>query len=194
MPIDMSAATKAPPARANRKPTTQKSAPARIAAPSNAEARYDGLMGLGSLGQGICFMAKQYAQAATFGKHWAPVAKELAVLADSQPVVAKYTDLLITAGPYVGLVQALVPFTMQTLANYGFINAENAGGGSVVAPAVLEAEMKAEMARMQTEALRAQREAMREAAAAQAEWDALVAENAPQTDRVNGYDPAAVSQ
>lgn len=176
MPIDMSAAV-APPKRGTRKPVARSTATAAsVPTASLAEQRFDGLMGIGSLGQGLCFMAKQYAQAATFGQHWGPIAKETAALASSQPTVARYVDLIITAGPYVGLLTAVTPFVMQTLANYGLINAENAAGGGVVSPRILEAQMKAGMAQREAQAMREQQMAMEDAANAQREYEAAKAE------------------
>lgn len=179
MPIDMSAA-KAPPARAQRaKAANRANSAAQVTVNSgftSAEMRFDGLMGLGQLGQGACLMTKQYAQAATFGQHWQPIAKELTNLSQSQPTVAKYVDLIIAVGPYAALIQAVTPFLMQTAANYGLINAESATGGGIVPPAVLEAQMKADYARMQAQAIREQQEAIQEAQRAQAEYNHAVAQ------------------
>lgn len=193
MPIDMSAAT-APPKRGTRTPTARASASKTVAPPvaSLAEQRFAGLNGLGQLGQMACTMGKQYAQAATFGMHWQPIARELAVLADTQPTIARYVDLVITAGPYAALIGAVTPFVMQTAANYGLIKA----GTGTVPPAVLESQMKAAMARQEADALREQHQAVQDAENAQREYNAMVEqmkakEQAALRDNVenNGWDP-----
>jgi len=178
MPIDLSA-MKAPPARSARKTTATRTPAATQAAQtqSTLELRTQGLMGVGQLGQGLCLLGKQYAQAATFGMHWGPIATEVAKVAETQPTIAKYTDLLITAGPYAALIQVSIPFIAQTLANFGIIDAENAGG-SIVPPKVLEAQMRADYARMQTAALQAQQEAILQAERAQQEYNRAMAEHA----------------
>lgn len=198
MPIDMSAAIKAPPARRNaRNSTSQTAARIQVQTQTIREQRETGLSGVGQLGQGLCLMSKQYAQAATFGMYWAPIARELAVLAESQSVVAKAADFLITAGPYAALIQVGLPFIMQTAANYGLIDAEKAVGANIVPPKVLEAQMKADMSRIQAEALRDQQMAMQEAAKAQREYQAMVIAQEKvaraEAEGMNNHDAAAVS-
>jgi hypothetical protein len=170
MPIDMSAAT-APPKRSSRQATTtaQRKTSATVAGPSMAEQRYVGIAGVGQLLQAGCQWGKQYAQAATFGMHWPAIAKELAVLSDTQPTIARYVDMVITAGPYTALIMAALPFVMQTGANYGLIE-----GNGTTPPAVLESQMKAAIAQQEAEAMRAQQQAIRDAENAQREYTAMV--------------------
>jgi hypothetical protein len=138
----------------------------------------------------LCILGKQYAQAATFGMYWEPIAKELANLSESQPVIAKAADILITAGPYAALISVATPFAMQTAANYGLIDAKKAVGSNIVPPAVLEAQMKARMAEMEAQAIREQQAAMQRALQAQQEYERVLleAENAKRAAAKDGVD------
>lgn len=164
MPIDMSLA-KAPPAK--RAAVAKKAATPAVStdAPAKSlnEQRFEGMMGLASLGQGICLMTGLHADAMTIGKLFPPVAKEIANIADDNETIAQPIDFLIKIGPYGALIAAGLPFVMQILANHKVIDASKAMGQGIVPPEVLEAQMKAEMMRMQAEAMRAQQQAMNEA-------------------------------
>jgi hypothetical protein len=174
MPIDMSAATRAP----QRKTTTSKAtaSPVKVADYKSAtEKRSEGLNGLGQLAQGFCLMMGQYADAATFGMHWPPMARELANVAESNEAIAKPIDFLIEIGPYGALIEAAIPFVMQMLANHRLIKAEAMFGSNIVPPEVLDAQMKAKVMRMQAEAMRDQQAALAEAQAAQREMSEMMA-------------------
>lgn len=177
MPIDMSlAAAKAPP-RKNASGTRR----ALTAAPetkSITERRAEGLSGLAQLGQGLCLMLGQYADAAALGRHFEPVAIETAKLAERYDVIAKPIDVLIEVGPFGAFIAALMPLGLQLAANHGWIDAERVASQGVVPPSVLEAQMKAEMARMQAQAMQAQRQAMMDAQQAQREYESMMAEAA----------------
>ena len=176
MPIDMSAATKAPPRR--RGPNVNMSAKqtaVQVETLSQTEKRAKGLMEIGQLGQGVLLMIGQYADAAAIGQHFAPVAKELANIADSSELVAKPIDFLIEVGPYGALIAAGLPLVMQIMANHRMLNADMLVTQGVVPPQLLEAQMKAQVATIATEAMKAQQLAMKEAQAAQAEFEAMVA-------------------
>lgn len=179
MPIDMSAA-KAPPAkRTSSRGTPAAKTPAiGIEAPTIKtnvnQNRYEGLLGLASLAQGACMLAGWHADAMTIGNHFPPVAKELANIADDNETIAQPIDFLIKVGPYGALIAAAMPFVMQILANHGLIDATKAAGQGIVPPAVLEAQMKAEMMRMQAEAMQQQQEAINAANEAAASYAKLM--------------------
>lgn len=177
MPIDMSAAAKAPPRKSTARSSTSKAA--ATPDPSIKDKREAGLNGLAQLAQGVCLLTRQYADAAAIGRHCPPISSELATLAGQYEVIAGPVDFLIQVGPFAGLIAALVPFGMQIAANHRWIDASAMGaGGSVVPPEVLEAQMKAQLARAQAEAMREQQEAIRDAQRAQAEYEAMMAEEA----------------
>jgi hypothetical protein len=168
VPIDMTAA-KAPPARktaAKRAPAPPPPAVEIGAKSALNQSRFEGLMGLAQLGQGVCLMSGLYADAMTIGKFFPPVAVEVANIADDNESVAQPLDFIIKIGPYGALIAAAMPFVMQILANHGVIDATKAAGQGIVPPQVLEAQMKAEMMRMQAEAMREQQQAINEANAA----------------------------
>ena len=143
---------------------------------SLTERRAEGLNGLAQLFQGVCLMTGQYADAAAIGQHFPPVAMELAKVADTSDVVAKPIDFLIEIGPYGALIAAAMPLALQLMANHKMIDASRLGGQGVVPPEVLEAQMKAQVARMQAEAMQAQQMAIREAREAQRAFEAMMAE------------------
>jgi len=166
-------AAKAPPRRNAAKKAAEPTAPA-TSAQSLTEQRNDGLLGLASLGAGVCLMFGQYADAMTVNKFFPPIAREVAKIADTNESVAKPIDFIIKVGPYGALLAALIPFSLQIMANHQIIDASRALGQGIVPPEVLEAQMKAEVARMQAEAIMAQQQAVNEANEAAAAYEKLM--------------------
>lgn len=176
MPIDMSAAVKAPPRKST--PRAAKAATPQVAVMTDKERREAGLNGLAQLGQGLLMLTHQYADAAAVGQHFPPISAELATLAGQYDVIAGPVDFIIQVGPFAGLIAALVPFGMQIAANHKWIDASTMAGSSVVPPEVLTAQVKAEIARMQAQAMREHKEAVQAAQRAQSELEAMMAEEA----------------
>lgn len=167
----MSQAVKAPPRKTTARSASSKT-PAVPDGMTPNERRTKGLNDLGSLGQGLCLLGGQYADAAAVGRYWGPIAAELANLSDTYEAVSRPVDLLIQAGPFAALFAAVMPLGLQIAANHRWVNAEALAGHGIVSPEVLEAQMRAEVARMQTEALMAQQIALREAKEAEAAYAA----------------------
>lgn len=143
--------TSAPPpmggSSAKRTSTTAK------ATQSTKAKRVEAINGLGQLAQAPLLATKQYADAGAIGLHWGGIAEELATLAESQPAIAKFVDPLIKAGPYTGLVMAILPFAAQIAVNHGRIAAGAMGtqpGNS------LAAQIEASLAQAEMESLSAQ--------------------------------------
>jgi hypothetical protein len=176
--MSAASAAKAPPRKTAARPAPTKAVAAASTTPpvSDYERRRDGLVGLGSLGQGLCLLTGQYADAAAIGRYWQPVASELATVAGQYESIAKPVDILIQVGPFAALLTAVMPLAMQIAANHRMVDASRLYGQGVVSPEVLEAQMKAEMAQMQAEAMMAQKRAMMEAQAAQAQFERMMAE------------------
>jgi hypothetical protein len=175
--IDMSAAS-APPKK--RTPNTR-TATKQVAAPaaevsSHVQRRSEGLQGIAQMAQGVCAVVGLYADAAAIGMFFPPVAVELAKVADSNETIAKPIDFLIEVGPYGALVGAVMPFAFQIAANHGWIDASRLAGQGVVPPAVLEAQMQAQMLQMAADAQKAQNAALAQAQRAQDEYKAAMAE------------------
>jgi len=179
MPIDMSAATVKAPPRKSAASRASTGTPKLVEYKSPVEKRTEGLNGLGQLGQGLCLMMGQYADAAAIGMHWGPVASELAKIADSNETIAKPIDFMIEIGPYGALLEAAIPFVLQILANHKLIKAEAMLGSNVVTPEVLDAQMKAQVMRTQAQAMRAQQAALADAQAAQAEMEEMMRAQQP---------------
>lgn len=180
MPIDMSLASTTPPPRkttsgASARRTT-KAQPQQQDTRTVTDRRAEGLMGLGQLGQGLCMLFGNYADAAAIGTHVPNIAPEFAKLGETNDFIAKGLDFLIDVGPYGGLVAVTLPFVLQIAANHKWINAGMLAGQGVVAPEVLDAKMRADMSRMQAEAARAQQQALIEAQKAQEEYERTLME------------------
>lgn len=179
MPIDMSAAV-APPRKATASRSAAKASPVTVKAEtkSQTEKRAEGINGLAQLGQAGLVFFGQWADAATIGEHAPNISKELAVLADSYDVLAKPIDFLIEVGPFAGLLAAVMPMTLQLLANHRKLNATVLAAQGVVPPELLEAQFKAQMMRKQAAMMKAQQEAMRQAQQAQEELQEFMAQAA----------------
>lgn len=113
-------------------------------------------------------MFGNYADAAAIGMHGPPISAEIVNLADQNERIAKAVDYLLEAGPYAGLVTAVLPLVLQLLANHNRIPADKVPG--VLPPEALAAKMQAEVSE------RAMRE-YREAQDAQRRLEALRAES-----------------
>jgi hypothetical protein len=173
MPIDMSAAhtIKPPPRKAIG--TTRKNQQLVTTDSSQRDRRAEGLDGIAQLAQGVLVMARQYADAAAIGKHLPPVNVELANLAEHYESIAKPIDVIIQVGPFGALIAAGMPLVMQLLANHKIVDA-GTGIGGVVPPEVLEAQMRADMARMQAQAMIEQQRAIQDAQKAQEQYEDLI--------------------
>lgn len=148
-----------PPVNSGSKRTSSTSSAPRQTTKAKRE---EAINGLGQLAQAPLLAFKQYADAGTLGIHWPNVAKELAELAESQPVIANFVDPLIKVGPYTGLVMAILPFATQILVNHGRIPAGAMGtqpGNSIAA------QVEASLAQAEMQSLQAQLEAERAAQA-----------------------------
>jgi len=121
-----------------------------------------------------CIIFRQYADAGAIGMHSPPIVDEVIALSEKNTSVANALDYLAEAGPYAGLVIAVMPLVLQLAANHGVIKAEMTSAAGVVPPAALESQVKADMARQAANALQAQRAAEQELAtlAAMAREDA----------------------
>jgi hypothetical protein len=174
MPIDMSLAAKAPPRKTTGRAATPKNTPVQITTLNDR--RTEGLIGVSQLAQGLLLMVGQYADAATIGKLFPPLAKEVANIADEHDIVARPVDLLIQVGPYGALIATGLPFVLQIAANHRWIDASRLGAQGVVPPEVLEAQMKTEVARVQAQEMMRQQQMIQEAQRVQKEYEAMVAE------------------
>ena len=191
--IDTSA-LKAPP---RKRATAQKAisaVPQQSTISLATQRRNEGLMGLGQLAQGLCIMSGQYADAATIGRMFPPVALETAKLAEHYDWLAKPLDTIIEVGPFGALLAAVIPFGLQIAANHKLIDANKLSGQGIVPPEILTAQMQAEVAKMQADAMREQQQAMEEARRAQLEYEEFMTMVAD--DRVNGskVDSASLSE
>lgn len=137
-----------------------------VTAPTGG-ARMEAVQGIFQAAQMGCVMAGQYADAAAVGMHGDNVANEIVGLADKYPAVGKVVDTLIQAGPFAGLLTAVMPLALQIAANHKRIPADKVPG--VMPPEVLEMQMKTEVATM------AARQAQ-QAQEAQAEYERVMSE------------------
>jgi hypothetical protein len=106
-------------------------------------------------------MREWFADAGALQIHWPNVARETASLADQDERIGKAIDYLVSAGPYAGLLTAVLPLGMQIAANHGRIDANAASGlGGVMPKEMLEAKVKADMEKAKAEFIRQTRESM----------------------------------
>lgn len=129
-----------PQPRAKPKPSAAVAQAARSAV---TEARYQAVNGLFQLGSLGLTARGMYADAAATGIHGPNVSRELASLAESDERIASIIDYLTTAGPYTGLIMAVLPFALQIAANHGRIDASKTMMPGIREPAELEKEMRA---------------------------------------------------
>ena len=168
--IDFSAAVKTTPRR--NSPRTKTAAPTPVVETrSIQEQRVEGVQALGQMAQLGLVMAGQMADAGAVGRYWPSVSSEVVKLAETNTVAAQGVDLLLKVGPYTGLAMALMPLVAQIAANHRLVKAAGLTGLGVVAPEVLEAQMRADVMRAQMEAKQLEREMIREAQ----EYEAMVA-------------------
>ena len=169
MAVDLTNSVTAPP----RSARSARQTPAAIKVNGKLAARHEAATGIFQLvGFGL-IVTRQYADAGAIGMHSGPITDELVKLSESNEPVAKALDYLTEAGPYAGLIVAVMPLALQIMANHGLVKAELVGGAGVVPPAALESGVRADMARQAAEALRAQQ-------AAEAELATIAASMRPQ--------------
>jgi hypothetical protein len=171
----MSQATKAPPrkvgTRSGRTPAVQETA-------SKTEMRANGLMGLGQIAQAACVTFGNYADAAAIGHFFPPLATEVVKVAENVEWLAGPIDFLIEVGPYTALFAAALPFGLQIAANHGWLDGSKLYSQGVMPPEILEAQMKAQIAKVQADAMRAQQQALQEAREAQEAFEAMMTREA----------------
>jgi hypothetical protein len=156
---------KAPPRGASAK-TSQRNTQANAAASQNkTSAREEAANGVFQLAGFGCVIAKQYADAGAIMEHGGTISHELAKLSEQNDGIAKGLDYLINAGPYAGLITAVMPLALQIMANHKMIKAEYVAGAGVVPPEALASRVQADMARQTQMALREQQKAEQELAA-----------------------------
>jgi hypothetical protein len=185
MALDLSSA---PPPRKTGvvKAAQGRATPAQIISYSNpkTKGREDAANGIFQLAGFGLIMTKNYADAGALGKHSPKISHELALLSEKNEGVGRVLDYMTEAGPYAGLITAVMPLVLQVMVNHNMLKAEGMPGAGVVAPAALEAQVKADMARQTAEALKAQREA-------EAELRTFAEENQPKSDASMGVQEAA---
>lgn len=124
-----------------------------------------------------CIMFGQYADAGAVSVHGPNISAVAAKMAETNELIAKGLDSLLTVGPYAELIAVTLPFVMQLLANHKVLPADKLSGANVVAPETLEAQVKTQMARQAMEAIKMQRAAEQEMAMMREEMMAESAQN-----------------
>lgn len=185
MGFDASAKPKtiAPPA-ARKTPNTSMGRASEKAREAKTIEREEGLNGWGQIGVGACLATGQFADAGAVSVHWPNVARETAALADKYESVANVVDKFVAAGPFAGLITAVMPLVFQVLVNHNRMPASPMLAQFGVMPKeTLELQGQATAMRMAQEALRAQQEAQAEMAAIQAE---MLAQNGatPEAEKI----------
>lgn len=165
MALDLSSAPVAPPRRTpGTKAAQSKPQTAQVIGYTNPKTkeREEAANGLFQLAGFGLILTKNYADAGAIGKHSPKISHELALLSEKNDGVAHILDYLTEAGPYAGLITAVMPLTLQLLVNHKILKAEGMSGAGVVSPEALSAEVRADMARQTAEAVRSQQKAENE--------------------------------
>lgn len=151
------------PVVASTPPPSKNAKPQAAPRPAKADvtrARAEALAGLGQIAQVPLIAARQTADAGAVAMHWPKVSQELAELAAKDDRVAKLIDPLMQAGPYAGLITAVLPLIMQLCVNHGIAQA---GVMGTVPAATLASQMDTALAQAHLEALTVQRDAEEQA-------------------------------
>lgn len=162
MALDLSGAVQAPPRSARGASATAKRESVKVN--GKLAARHEAATGIAQLVGFGCIVTRQYADAGAIGMHSPPIIDELVALSDKNETIGKALDYLTEAGPYAGLIVAVMPLALQIMANHGIVKAELISGAGVVPPQALESQVRADMARQASEALKAQQAAEKELA------------------------------
>lgn len=151
MPIDTSRPP-APPAKRTAK-TPARPAPVIL---DKTAARREALTGLGQITASILIMRGGYADAGAIAQHGPAVARETALLAEQNERIASVVDYLTEAGPYMGLITAVLPLALQFAANHNRLDANKLSPDfGVFPPDILEKRVKKEMEARRAEMNRA---------------------------------------
>lgn len=150
---------KAPPSTRSNKTEAKKQATHTANVAGRTKAREEAANGIFQLAAFGCVVTKQYADAGAIANNGQAIAHEAAQLAETNEGVGRLLDYLMEAGPYAGLITAVMPLALQLMANHGLVKAELVAGAGVQSPQALEAQVKADMARQAHAALMAQQEA-----------------------------------
>jgi hypothetical protein len=124
MPINMKpeATPKPPPPRRN---TVKPRTPAVQPSVSRVHAREDGVKGIGQMIALGLTLRGQKADALAIAQHNEPIAHEIALIADDNDKIGDIIDQLAKAGPYGGLVMAVLPLAMQIAVNHDRLSADD---------------------------------------------------------------------
>lgn len=144
--------------------------------------REEAVNGVFQLASYACVITGQHADAGAISLHGPNIARELASLADQNEQIAKGIDWLNKSGPYAGLIIAVMPFTLQVMANHKLLKAEHLAAVGVKDPELLANQIRADIARQRQEALMAAQLAeaqLAEAQGAMAAANGLAKENVP---------------
>jgi hypothetical protein len=162
MALDLTGAVQAPPRSTRGASQTAKRESVKVS--GKLAARHEAATGIAQLVGFGCIVTRQYADAGAIGMHSPPIIDELVALSDKNEKIGKALDYLTEAGPYAGLIVAVMPLALQIMANHGLVKAELISGAGVVPPVALESQVRADMARQAAEALKAQQTAEAELA------------------------------
>jgi hypothetical protein len=175
---------KAPPRQASGKTAAKVAAQKQADTAAKTGSREEAINGVFQLGHFGLILARQYADAGALSMHGPAVSHEVAELANTNEKIAKTVDYFLEAGPYAGLITALMPLALQIMVNHKLVKAEHVAGGGVVTPEALAAQTKAAMLRQAQEAIQAQRDA-------EAELRAMAAQNEPEDGAQDQPEPSS---
>lgn len=152
----------------------------KAATESNSEkilkSREEAVNGIFQVGQLVCILSKNWADAGAIETHAPNVSRETAALGARYEKVGTTLDALAQVGPFTAIIGAVVPLILQIATNHNKIPADKVASFGVVSPEVLETQAKMQMQRMQYEMLMIQRQQEQAMRQEQAAFDEMMAE------------------
>jgi hypothetical protein len=111
-----------------------------------------------------CIIFSQFSDAGAINMHGPAISHVAAKMAQTNELMAKGLDSLLTVGPYTEIIGVTLPLVLQLLVNHKVMPAEMVAGANVVRPEVLESQVKTQLAMQAMEAMKAQQHAEQEMA------------------------------
>jgi hypothetical protein len=113
---------------------------------SRMTARSEAVNGIFQITAVGCVARGWYADAGAIAQHGPKISAELVTLAETDSRIASLVDYLATAGPYTGLLLAVLPLAFQIAVNHKRMDPKRIPLPGITDPEILENSVRREMA------------------------------------------------